>query len=65
MTLEASKFHQIVPNLKGDVMVSLKTSQGILWILCIRHYTSAYFFGSDDKKANKILGNCDEIPPSV
>ena len=50
MTLEGSKFHQMVQNFKGDGMVSLKKSQGGLWIIFIRLYTSATLFGDDDKK---------------
>ena len=50
MTLEGSKFHQMVTNLKGDGMVSLKEYQGGLWILFIILYTSKTLFGADDKK---------------
>ena len=51
MTLEGSNFHQMIPNLKGNSMVSIKTSKGGLWILFIKLYTSATLFGADNKKA--------------
>ena len=54
----------MVPNLKRDGMVSLKTSQGGLWILYIRLYTSAKLFGANEK-IPKSLGNCVQIPPRV
>ena len=64
MTLEGSNFHQMVPNLKVDDMVSIKKSQGVLWIIFIRIYTYANFFGVI-KKIPKLLGNCVQIPPRV
>ena len=65
MTLEGSNFHQMVPNLKGNGMESIETSKVVLWILLIINWTFATFFGADDKKGQKLLGNCDEIPPRV
>ena len=65
MTLQGSKFHQMVPNLKGNGMVSIKKYQGGLWIIFIVLYNYATLFGDDDKKGQKLLGNCSEIPPRV
>ena len=64
MTLEGSNFHQMVLNLKGDDMVHLKKSQGVLWILCIILKASSNLFGSNEKKT-KLLGNYVQIPPRV
>ena len=61
MTLEGANFHQMVPNLKGYGMVSIKKSQGVLWILFIRLYTSANVFWDNEKKT-KLIGNCVQIP---
>ena len=43
-------------------MVSLKTPQGVLWILFIRLYTSKKLFGANDKNT-KITRSCVQIPP--
>ena len=64
MTLEGSKFHQMVPNLKGNGMMSLKKSQVGLWILSIRLYTSANLLGLMTK-GPKLLGICVQTPPRV
>ena len=64
MILEGSNFHQMVSKLKGDGMVSIKKSQGGLWILCFILYIFANFFGANDKRP-KLLGNCVQIPPRV
>ena len=64
MTLEGSNFHQIVPKLKGNGMVSIKKYEVVLWILRIILYTSTTMFGADDKRP-KLLGSCDETPPRV
>ena len=50
----------MVPNLKGYGMVSIKTSQGILWILCIGIYTSTKIVGANEKYTKitrKLYGN--------
>ena len=65
MTLEGSNFHEMVPNFKWNGMVSIKQSQVVLWILCIILYTYETFFGADDKKRPKLLGNCVQIPSRV
>ena len=62
MTLEGSNFHQMVPNLKGDGMVSIKKSQGVLWILCIIFYTSENFFGANYKNTKITRKLCSNPP---
>ena len=62
MTLEGSNFHQMVPNLKGYGMVSIKTSQGGLWIIFIILYTSSNFFGANDKKTKITRKLCSNPP---
>ena len=62
MTLEGSNFHQMVQNLKGDGIVSLKNTQFFLWILCIILYTSTNLFWSNDKKT-KITRKLCLNPP--
>ena len=72
MTLEGSNLHQMVQNLKGDGMVSLKTSQGVLWIIFIILYTYASMFGANDKNtkitrklcSNPPKGDSQTIPPN-
>ena len=51
MTLEGSNFHQMVPNLKGDGMVSIKNYQDGLQIICKILYTFETLFGDDDKNS--------------
>ena len=43
-------------------MVSIKTSQGVLWVLFIRIYKT--YLGLMTK-IPKLLGNCVQIPPRV
>ena len=62
MTLEGSNFHQMVPNLKGDGMESLKTSQGVLWILFIILYTSTNLFGANDNNTKITRQLCSNPP---
>ena len=62
MTLKGSDFHQMILNLKGDGMESIKTSQGVLWILCIIIYTSANLFGANDKKTKITRKLCSNPP---
>ena len=62
MTVEGFEFHQMVPNSKGDGMVSLKKFKFFLWILCIRLYTSENLFGANDKKTKITRKLCSNPP---
>ena len=52
MTLEGSNFHQIVQNLKGDGMVSIKKIQFGLWILLLEFIPLQTFLGLITKDQN-------------
>ena len=62
MTIEGSKFHQMVLNFKGNGMMSLKKYQGGLWILFIILYTSTNFFGANDKETQITRKLCSNPP---
>ena len=62
MTLEGSNFHQMVPNLKRDAMVSIKKSRGGLCILGIIICTYANFFGANEKNTNVTRKFCSNPP---
>ena len=65
MTLEGSKFHRMVPNLKCKGMVSLIKSQyGICKIFLSNFITLKTCLGLMTK-IPKLLGNCVQIPPRV
>ena len=64
MTLEGSNFHQMVPNLKCNDMVSLITPQYGIWTLFIRLYTSENFFWVKVKQYNFTSKLCSN-PPRV
>ena len=62
MTLEGLNIHQMVPNLKGDGMVSTKTSQCFLWIICIIFNASTNFFVANDKNTKITRKLCSNPP---
>ena len=54
----------MVPNFKEDGMVSLKSSQGVLWIIILDFIPMKNFWGIITK-GPKLLGDCVQIPPRV
>ena len=64
MTLEGSNFHQMVPNLKLNGIISIKTYKYGLWIIYIIFVPLKTCLGLMTK-IPKLLGNCVQIPPRV
>ena len=62
MTLEGLNIHQMVPNLKGDGMESLKTSQCVLWIIPIIFNASAKNFVANEKNTKITRKLCSNPP---
>ena len=62
MTLEGYNFHQMVPNLKVNGMMSLNTYQFGLCILLIIIYTSANFSWVTDKNTKITRKLCSNPP---
>ena len=64
MTLEGLNIHQMVPNLKGDGMESLKTYKFILGIIPIIFNSSTNLFVASEKNT-KITRKLCSNPPMV
>ena len=62
MTLEGLNIHQMVPNSKGDCMVSTKTSQCFLWTICIIFNASTNVFVANDKNTKITRKLCSNPP---
>ena len=62
MTLEGYNFHQMVPNLKVNGMMSINTSKVGLFIIFIRLYTYAKMFWANDKNTKITRKLCSNPP---
>ena len=62
MTLEGSNIHQMVLNLKGDGIMSLKTYQCGLWIIFIIFNSSTNLFVANEKNTKITRKFCSNPP---